>query len=350
MNKKQLSVIIVLLTIIAILLFIVGVLTLGVFIVLPNVRKENVAVVEVDPNEPWSADMLKKGRVTVIDTETRYTGDVNTIEQAEAELRAFGEREREKYNNPKVEKIEKRIEKKYGIYAVNLGEMDVETAKDVEKAVKYIYERYPIIKGTLTNISLSNIDTFKTGIIAETRYKTYIENVNESSNIYNVVKFEIILSASSFLNREQLIEKCEAGVETNYWPEGMDISTLIVHELSHQVLDAYIMEYYGFDHNYFITEDNEEAYIDYINDGLAANQTVSKMVVETAYNNWLKTNPGKDMTDFCKSISGYAQGLQEDGGISYPETVAEALADIYLNGDNASSASHAIEDVIMNKN
>lgn len=347
MNKKQLKIIIALLAVIVVLLLVAGGLVIGLFVLAPQQKTPENATISADNGE-WSLDNLKVGRVTAIDSDIQYSAYIGSIEEAEAELRAYGVEQREKYDNPKVEKIEKRIEKKYGIFAVNLGEMDVETAKDVEKAVKYMYKRYPMLKGKLTNITLSNINSFKNGHIALTQYREYIVNGDFSQTPY-VMKFEILLSASMFLNREELLEKCTEGAETNYWPEGMDISTLVVHELSHQVLNAYMMNYFGYEDVYYVTDDNRDGFSYYITDGLKMNQTVAKMVVDEAYNQWEKDNPGKSYEDFCKSISGYAQGIKEDGGISYSETVAEALADIYLNGKKASKASQAIENVLIGK-
>lgn len=346
MSKKQLTIIIVLLSVVVLLLLATGGVTYGLLIYEPSESKIVETSVTEDASGEWNFDSLKKGKVTAIDAQTQYSAYIGSLQEAEEELKAFGEEQRAKYDNPRVEKIEKRIEKKYGIYAVNLGEMDKKTAKDVEKAVKYMYKRYPSLKGTLTNITLANLDTFTSGHIALTQTREYIINEQFGATPF-VVKHEILLSASSFMDREALLNKCAYGVETDYWPEGMDISTLVVHELAHQVLNSYIMKYYEFENVYYVTEENKEAFSEYLMDGLAANQTVAKMVVESAYNNWLVENPGRSYEDFCKSISGYAQGLQEDGGFSYTETVAEALADIYLNGKKASSASHAIEDVLM---
>lgn len=294
----------------------------------------------------WSIDSLKVGKVTAIDHLIQYNANIGTIENAEKELKAYGTEQREKYDNPAVKEIEKRIESESGIFAVNLGEMDEETALDVEKAVVYMFDRYPQLKGNLTNITLANLDSFSSGHLAITQFREYIINGEFTVTPY-VVKHEILLGAAYFMRRDMLIKSCEEGVKQGHWPEGMNVSAVIAHELGHQVLNVYEMKHFGLNHPYYITEENKDAFSQYITDGLKVNQTVAKSVVDTAYSEWEKNHAGKSYEDFCLDISGYATGVQKDGGISYSETVAEALTDIYLNGSNASEASACIEAVLI---
>lgn len=318
----------------------------GVFIIRNNkpVKEPEVIDDSISDGE-WSIDSLKEGSITAIDYKIIYSAYIPDIETARSELRLYGIEQREKYDNDKVKKIEIQIEKKYGIYAVNLGEMDVATAKDVKRAVAYMYKNYPILEDKLTNITLGNLDTFTSGHIAITQYGEYIIN-EDFGKCPVVVKHEIILGAASFLNRERLLKSCSEGVENGHWPEGMDISTLVVHELGHQVLNAVSMEYYGFEHPYYVTEDTMDAFSDYIVDGLKDNQTVAKMVCEKAYERYLLEHEGESYEDFASSISGYAKGVQADGGISYSETVAESVADVYLNKKKASYASICITEIL----
>lgn len=319
------------------------------------VDNETKPVTDVDSSESdvsnivtdgWTPDSLKVGRITAIDHLVQYNANPKTIADAENELKAYGEEQRKKYDNPTIKVIEKRIENESGIFAVNLGEMDEETALDIEKAVKYMFERYPQLKGNLTNITLANLDSFTSGHIAITQNREFIINGEITVTPY-VLKHEIVLAAAYFLRRDILLKTCEDGVAKGHWPKGMNVSAIIVHELGHQVLNVYAMKNFGFEHPYYITDDNEDAFSQYVTDSLKVNQTVSKSVVDNAYEDWLSKNQGKSYEDFCLEISGYATGVQDDGGISYPETVAEALTDIYLNGDNASEASKCIEKVLM---
>lgn len=125
----------------------------------------------------------------------------------------------------------------------------------------------------------------------------------------------------------------------------MNISALLVHELGHQVLNVYAMNYFGYTTPFYVTEATRDAFAYYITDSLKDNQTVPQLVLNSAYELWKNSFDGS-YEEFTASISGYATGVQYDGGISYSETVAEALTDIYLNGEEASYASKCIESAL----
>lgn len=299
--------------------------------------KENITTEEV-----WSRDSLREGIATVIEYDKQYSAYVSSEEEARQAIREYGIRQRGKYSNPPVEKIELQMEKDFDILAVNLGEIDEETAKDIQKAFSYMYEAYPQLYGTITNLSLGNFENAKAGNIAVTQNTEFI--INEEFGRYPfVVKYEIILNAAKFRNRKKLLRDCEYQVETGYWPEGSDITSIVVHELGHQLLNVIAMQQFGLETFYYITEENEEAYSRYVTDQLSVNQNVARMVLEKAYDIWKQEyyHTGTE-EEFRSSISGYARGEQADGGISYGETFAEAVADVYLNKEVAADASKAV--------
>lgn len=296
--------------------------------------------------EAWSARSLKKGLTTVIAYDKQYKSYVSSIEEAKAAIREYGVRQREQYANPPVENIELQMEQNFEILAVNLGELEEETAKDILRAFTYMYERYPRLKGTLTDLSLGNFENARAGSIAVTQNTEFI--INEEFGVYPfVVKYEIILNAARFMRREKLLSDCAYQVETGYWPKGADISSIVVHELGHHLLNVIAMEAFGLYNACYITEENAEAYSRFVTDSLSVNQTVAKEVLNQAYEIWKEKyhHTGAE-EEFRGSISGYARGEQPDGGISYGETFAEAIADVYLNGENAADASRAIVAVV----
>ncbi len=298
-----------------------------------------------DGEDEWSVDRLKAGFETAIQYDKQYKAYISSREEAERKIREYGEQQRELYSNPEVTEIEKQMEQDYGLFAVNLGEMDVETARDIERAFAYMYREYPMLQGTLTNVSLGNLNGFTNGKIAITQVNEFI--INEEFGVCpHVVKHEIILAASSFLNRDNFLKNCEQMAESGHWPEHTDISSVVVHELGHQLLNAYAMQQFGLQDPYYITEENEDAYSAYLTDSLSSYQEIPKQVLNEAYERWESEHPGEDYTTFCKEISEYAVGVQTDGGISYPETFAEAIADVYLHGEDAADASRKIDEVI----
>lgn len=259
-------------------------------------------------------------------------------------IAAYGEEQRKTYQNPDVVDIEERMETAYGILAVNLGEIDVQTAEEIEQAFAYMYARYPVLQGTLTNLTLGNFPTEQASVIALTDYREFIIN-GEFAARPTVVRYEIVLNAAKFRNRDQLLKTCRNSVQNGYWPEGMDITALIVHELGHQLETVIMQKRAGLTDAYYITEENEDAFSSYIEDGLSRNQTTSKALIEQAEEIWKNTygHTGTD-EEFRTSISGYAEGTQQDGGIFY----TEAITDIYLNGDQAADASKSLKEAIQN--
>jgi len=298
-----------------------------------------------EEEQSWSPDSLKEGMITAVEYDKQYDAYVDSESAARQAIADYGVMQRQNYSNPEVKKMELQMEQDYAILAVNLGEMDIETARDVDAAFAYMYQTYPGLQGTLTNLTIGNLDNFSN--IALTQTKEFIIN-GESGKCPFVVKKEIILGAGKFLRRDRLVEICEEQVSTGYWPANSSISSIVVHELGHHLMDVYTATKLGFDGCY-VTEENKEAYWAYSSDFLKINQTVPQEVLQTAYERWIgEYGHEGSMEDFQASISGYARGMKADGGISYSETVAEAVADVYLNGEQAADASRLIVDIFLN--
>lgn len=312
----------------------------------PRPEPEKITIKREKPGTEWSPEILKKDRVTAIDYSGKIYAYTASKKDARKEIVSYGKEQRKKYDNLKVREIELQMEKEFGIFAVNLGEMDEETAKDVMRAFSYMYETYPCLKGALTNVTLGNPDSFSDGKIAVTECREFVIN-GEFTVCPFVVKHEIVLFAPSFLQRETLLKKCRDGADSRYWPKNMEISAIVVHELGHQLLNAYAMKAFGFHDIYYITGENQEAYNLYITDSLSSRQTVPKAVLTKAYHAWEQTHAGEDYESFCRSISEYAAAIQKDGGISYTETFAEAITDVYLNKEHAADASKSIQELFI---
>lgn len=299
-------------------------------------------------------DGLRKGLTTVIEYDKVFYAQIDSLEEAKQAIASYGEMQREKYDNEKVIKIEKQLEEKYDIAAVNFGEMDLQTAKDIKKACDYMFKTYPELKGTLTNLSLANFPMDTASATAITESKEFIIH-DEFEQTPFVMKYQIVLSAAKYLKRDKLLATCKEMVEIGHWPKGTNITSLVVHELGHQALDVVAMKEFGLIENgefkgIYITEENRDCFAGYITDSLSANQEVPKKLIADAYISW-QTKYGHTGTEeeFRKSISDYALGIQADGGISYPETVAEAVADVYLHGKKAADASKAITEILAER-
>lgn len=303
-----------------------------------EVTDKTETATDLTENIPWSPETLKKGLTTVVEYDKVYDAYVNTKEDAKQAIVDYGIGQRAKYSNPDVKKIELQMEDEFDILAVNLGEIDYQTATEIYDAFVYMYQTYPQMRGELTNLTIGNLNMNYTAL---TTKREFIVN-GESGKIPFVVKREIVLGAAKFLKRDRLLESCKEQVDCGYWPENSNISSIVVHELGHQLLDSYVAKYYGFE-GFYVMEENEDAYWRYSSDALKVNQYVTQMLLEKAYEKWSIENEGSE-GEFRASISGYAEGIQPDGGVSYTETVAEAVADVYLNSENAAEASKIIVD------
>lgn len=288
----------------------------------------------------WSVERLKRGKATAIEYDKKYDANIKSEQAAIDAIAKYGDMQRENYSNPEAEEIERKMEQEFQLAAVTLGEMDLDTAQDVYTGCAYIFQTYPHLKGFVTDITLGNLDGAEA--MALTRHMEFIRN-GEDCPI--VVKHEVILDAATFLDREKLLNECSKRSESGFWPKNSKPSKIIVHELGHCLLDDYVARKYDV-RSCFITEDKLENFIVSENDQLASFQNSAHEVMDAAYQKWLEKNQGTE-EEFRGSISEYANGVQYDGGISLTETIAEAVSDIYLNGDAAAEASKIIVDELM---
>ncbi len=276
-------------------------------------------------------------RRTVVECNISYDANVGSKEEAWAVIQKYGEMQKEKYDNPEVKELETRMEQEFGMAYVCLGEMDLETATDVYTACEYMFTTYPELNGTLTDLTIGNLED---GIILQAYALTrQYEFIHNGQDLPKVIRNEIILDANHFLNREWLLADC--ALDNGHWPKNANISMIVVHELAHHMLEQGISRRYNFENDWYLTDENKEAYYKVSSDRLSNQQVTYKEVVLGAYEKWCETNQGTE-DEFRKSISDYAMGIKDDGGISYTETFAEAIADVYLNGDDAAQASKLI--------
>lgn len=283
---------------------------------------------------------------TAIHYQVVYNMEIASEEMAASAIKEEGRKQRENYDNPAVEEIELKMEEEFGIFAVNLGEMSVETAGAVYEAFAYMYGEYPCLKGTLTNLTLGNMGNRTGGIMAVTDRMAFV--VNGDYGYYPFVeKYYIVLNARKFLDDEELGSTALRLSRSGYWIEGSDTSSIVVHELGHQLQNVIVQKKFGLECPYYITEENGEAFGAFNTDRLSPEDNTTNEILTKAYNRW-RNDYGHEgeYEEFVLSISGYAMGDEKEGRYSPSETFAEGVTDLYLRGDNAADASKAIGAVI----
>lgn len=232
--------------------------------------------------------------------------------------------------------IEQHMETEFGIKEVELAGMEEELARDIYNAFLEMTKRYPVLIGSVGSLQVADIPS---GAVAVTEY---VEISSAPEGLYPMeMELRIVLGEREFLNPTRLYNLIRKSTAEGHWMEGTDVEALLVHELTHVLVSRIRMERYGLTDFTYITEENAEAFSSYNMDGLSRNQTTAREILENAYESCRRENE-VSFKEACGSISGYALGEQEDGGISFEETIAEAMTDCYLHGENAQEFSKEI--------
>ena len=87
-------------------------------------------------------------------------------EQAADELIKKDSEDQKDNTADEIKQIENQIIRDYKVKAVNFGEMDVETARGLSDAFKYIYDNYPGARNMLSNISIGNMSMSEGSVLA----------------------------------------------------------------------------------------------------------------------------------------------------------------------------------------
>ena len=255
---------------------------------------------------------------------------------------------RQKNNCPnEIKIVENDLIKKYGITAVNLCEMDVEFAKELEKVFQKVYKEYPSVKGYITNITLANIPPSQSYIAAFMPCFKFATS-NDSTSYPWVFKTQIILNTSYYLNTERLENTVIASSKSGHFPKNTTVYSPVAHELGHYLSFLAMTKKYNFESVELINNENvDDLYMIY-NDFLSGDY--SKIIINEAYEKYKKdTNSNISLDTWRGTISNYALAKDNNGEYIYDETIAESFHDVYLNGNNATPASKYIISVLKQK-
>ena len=291
-------------------------------------------------------ELMRDFDTKVIDHAEVYVPDERTARRL---LKAQGELIRSGCDqNDGVREIEGYLEKTYGMEAVNLRDMDEEAAEYLRDACDYMFKTYPILNGYLTNITMQDEVSESVAAIAVFETDTYIINPSPERLYPLVIRKQILLRARDFENSRRLENSVRINVRDGFWTEGTDVAAVLVHELGHALVSCILSHSYGLDNAVFVDEKNADAYTAYNMQQLASHQEFAKSLCENAYKRY-NEDSGEEISyeDFCAQISGYAMGIQDDGGISYEETVAEAVSNVYVHGSDCARPAALIVDEII---
>lgn len=282
---------------------------------------------------------------TAIITDNVYSGiSVKSIDDARKLIRQDSINQKKSDYSKEILDIENEIINKYSITAVNLKEMDVEFAKELENVIKKIYDDYPGARGYLTNLTLTNLDMSQSGVIALFMPIFTFGTSNTSTTRPWVIKTQVQLNAKYFLNPQRIDAAVETSSKAGHFPKNATKYSPVAHEFGHYLSFIALLNHYSTKSILVIGDNQLQNYYDIYKE--FGNGTFSKKMLDEAYQKYLKDNQNIGFDEWRGQISEYALAKDTKGDYIYDETVAEAFHDVYLNGNNANIVSKYIVEVL----
>ena len=292
----------------------------------------------------------KKGKYqTVIITDNTYNG-IKISNDSEAYKLIEKDSVSQKSQCPaEIKDVEDEIIEKYNITAVNLCEMNVEFAKELENVFEIIYRDYPSARGYITNLTLRNTNMLSEGGVIAAFMPIFSFATSDSASSYPwVIKTQVLLSSQFFLNKSKLEASTKDGSSSGHFPPNSTIYSPVAHELGHYLSFLAMMNYYKM--NSILLINNNSINTLYKLQANFSEGNYSLSIINEAYENYKSdTNTTMSLDEWRGTISKYALAKDNNGEYIYDETIAEAFHDVYLNSDNAKEASKYIVKVLKEK-
>lgn len=287
---------------------------------------------------------------SIIKTDNKYSNEtINTYDDAiELIKKDFEEQSWLCENDVEISRIEYELQEDFSIPSVSFCDVSYDITLNIKDVITKMYELFPNISGSLTNITITNASS-------QLEYIAYFQplyqfvNINEDINSFNKVnKTQILLNSYYFLNNEMLENNLENIVGRNWYVNDATWESTIAHELGHYISFVILLKENGISNITFETIENQiqiKSVIDTFNNGTHSSQLVN----EALLNFNLKYNTNYDMETFASTISQYAKSKDKNGNIIADETIAEAVHDYYLHGNDMKNSSREIVNVIKQK-
>lgn len=330
----------------------VGCLLLFIAYALINTKNSYFFQIDKNKNKQEGVQTVdnkpKRGKYeTAIITDNTYSG-VKIKGSKDAYSLIEKDSTSQKDNCPKeIKKVEDEIINKYGITAVNLCEMDVGFAKELGNVFKVIYEEYPSVRGYITNLTLIN-GTMSDNYIAAFMPVFNFATSDSTSTYPWVIKTQVLLNTSYFLNPERLDSSVKEGSSSGHFPKNATIYSPVAHELGHYLSFIAMMNNYKLDSILLIDNNNINTFYDLYADFAKGDHSLS--MIKEAYENYKRdNNTAMTLDEWRGTISKYALAKNNRGDYIYDETVAESFHDVYLNKNNASDASKYVVAVLKKR-
>ena len=307
-----------------------------------NEEKKKEEVVHVADNES------RKGKYsTIIVYDNTYSGvKIKSKKDAFNLIRKDSVSQKDKCPD-KIKQVEDQMIADFGITAVNLCEMDVDFALELGNVFKKIYKDYPNVKGYITNLTLVNASLADNYIAAFMPVFNFATSNSESTYPW-VIKTQVLLNTSYFLNKDKLEASVTDGSDSGHFPKNSTIYSPVAHELGHYLSFLAMMKHYDMSSILLVNDDNIFPFYELYGDFEKGEYSLT--MIEEAFEKYKKDkNSTISLDEWRGTISNYALAKDNSGEYIYDETIAEAFHDFYLNGDKASDASKYIIEVLKEK-
>ena len=291
---------------------------------------------------------------TSVEYDKKYVND-NVQTESDALNLIINESEEQKKkcpNNNNLE-VEKRIQSKFKVAAVNLCELDPTYAKEIEKVMDHIYKEYPGIEGYMSNLTLMNSNNSNNGTLASFNYFFLFSTASRSRGYPWVIKNQIILNSAYLLDPNLPItiknSSRRVGNDTSWFPANANRASIVAHEFGHYLSFVSLNKNLNIQERFLIKKMNYSNYNKMVT--AYKNGTWAKGITDEAYENYNSRHPGRyeNEYEFRASISQYAVAIDGRGNFIYDETIAEAFHDCYVNDDKAADASKEIVKVLKER-
>ncbi len=282
---------------------------------------------------------------TIIIADNQYTG-VTINDANDAYKLISSDSVKQKSNCPsEIKKIEEEIINKYGITAVNLCELDIDFAREIDKVFGKVYNEYPSVRGYLTNLTLINAPMSKGYIAAFQPTFPFAESDNSS---VTVIKTQVLLNTAYFLNEDRLKSSVTSASKSGHFPKNATAYSPVAHELGHYLSFLAMMKSHNVDSVLLVNSGNESKFYEVYND--FSSGSFSLQMIKEAYENYKRDKSTTlSLDEWRGTISQYALAKDNEGKYIYDETIAESFHDVYLNGNNAADASKYVIAVLKSK-
>ena len=287
---------------------------------------------------------------SLIKTDNKYNRkSINTNEDAIAIIKKdISNQNFYCFNEFDVELMATKLEENYSIPSVSFCDMSNEEAKKIEGVIDNMYTLFPNIKGGLTNITITNASS-KAEYIARFQPMYQFVNINESIKSYNKVnKTQILLNSYYFLNEDIMSKPVEKVVGENWYVEDATWESSIAHEYGHYISFLTLLKKNGMENITLVTSENTNKINAVLNEFNSGSYSI--ILLTEALNNYnSKYNMNLSLEEFASTISKYASSKDKNNSLIADETIAEAVHDYYLHGENMKSSSKEIIAIIKSK-